>query len=133
MWPGRSSLTLGGNGIVTRTSPLSTRFEKSLALVAVDTEVVGVHRPEERIVRVLVVGQLRQQRLEASPGDRGRKLERLGWHVAVRARASVASELAEIAVVEGHTTSRDRVAWLAVAIEPCGAVSLRDDVPRTGP
>jgi hypothetical protein len=90
-------------------------------VVAVGTEIVGVHRAEERIVRVLVVRQLRQQRLEAGPSDRWRKLERLGWHVAVRARASVASELAEIAVVESRTTASH--GWLSqlsfVAPFPC--------------
>src|SRR5439155_27119999 len=101
--------------------------------VPVHTEVVGVNRAEERIVRVLVVRQLLQQRLEAGPGDRRGKLERLGWHMAVRARASVASQLAEVAVVESRTTPSDCVAWLAVAIEPRGAVPLRDDSPPACP
>ena len=53
--------------------------------------------------------------------------------MAVRARASVASQLVEIAVVESRPTPRDGVAWVAVAIEPRGAVPLRDDTAPAWP
>jgi hypothetical protein len=91
------------------------------------TEVVGVNRPEERIVGVLVFCPLRYQRLETSPGRRWGQLKRLRWHVTVCARASVAAETVELTVAKCLSTMRDCVAGLSAAVELRLADALRDD------
>ena len=97
--------------------PVLHQVREVARVVPVHAEVVGVDRPKERIVRVLVTRAPGQQRIEPGPGHRRRELERVRRHVAVGACASVSTELLEIAVIERRTTPRDVVAWLAVAIE----------------
>ena len=110
--------------------PVLHQVGKVARLFSVLTEVVGVDRPEERIVRIPVARPLRQQRFETGAGGRRGQLEGLRRHVAVRARASVSPEVLEFAVVEGLATMRDHVAWLITAVELHRAAVLRDDRTR---
>ena len=111
------SLTFSRQGHRHANEPVFHQVREVARVVSVYAEVVGVHRPEERIVRVLVVLPFRLQRIEPGSGSRGRELEAIRRHVAVGAGASVAAEFFEIAVVEGCTTSRHRIARRLVAIE----------------
>jgi hypothetical protein len=58
----------------------------------------------------------RLQPIEPGPDCLGGKLEIVGWQVAVSAGTSVPADLIEIAVIEGCTTSRHRIARWLIAI-----------------
>ena len=102
----------GGSGNVTRTSPFWRRLLKSLRVVADDPEVVGVDRPEQRIVGLRIEAPPPLQQLE-SRLDAGRgQLEAVRRHVAVGAGAAVPLETGR---ASGRGTPRGRAGWRRTA------------------
>jgi len=75
-------------------------------LIAVDPEVVGVDRPEQRIVRVRIVRSTQHEDAKPLLDRCGRELEFIGRHVAVGARATVAVQAVETPIDEGLEPSR---------------------------
>jgi hypothetical protein len=82
-------------------------------LVAVGPEIVGVDRPEQRIVRVRIEypHQLQESKSRFDVGRR--QLEAVGRHVTVGARAAVGAQTAQPAIEERDSAAHDRVAWLS--------------------
>jgi hypothetical protein len=69
-------------------------------LVAVLAEVVGVNRPEQRIIRIRVVRTRREQPFEPGSGAGGRQLKTVGRHMTVGAGPTVASQIPGSAPIE---------------------------------
>ena len=85
-------------------------------VVAVGPEVVGVDRPEQRIVGVGIPLAPALQELEPRLDVGRRQLEVVGRHVAVGAGAAVAAQAIQLPVEERAQAARDGVAGLAAAV-----------------
>ena len=94
-------------------------------IVPVYPKVIGVYRPKERIVRILVVLSFLLQCVKSYLRGCGRKLKALRGHVAVSAGTPVSAELVQVSVIESCPASRDCVAGSIVAIKFCDAVSIQ--------
>ncbi len=105
--------------------PVLDQIGKVAGVVAVHPEVVGIHRPEQGVVRVLVDFALGNQRLEPGARGRRRELKAVRRHMTVGTRASVAAEGLEISVVECRTPARHLVARPLLAVELGPTVVLR--------
>ena len=85
--------------------------------VPVAAEVIGIDRPEERIVCLRIELAAPLEQLKSRLRARRRELEIVGRHVAVGARPSVAVQAMYAPVHEGAEPTRDRIARLRTAIE----------------
>ena len=84
--------------------------------VAVGAEIIGVDRPEQRIVGIGIELPPQLKQPEPRLDTRWRELEIVGGHVAVGARASVTAQTLESPVEERAEAACDRVAGLAAAV-----------------
>ena len=99
----------------TRTRPFSRRLRKSPRLVAVDMKIVGVDRPEQRIVRPGIPSASLLQQLEPGFRARRRQLELVRRHVTVGAGTSIAIEAMQRTIEEGEEPAEHGIAGLAAA------------------
>ena len=79
-------------------------------LLAIDAKVVGVDRPEQRIVGMGVVASPLLQELEPALHGGGSQPELFGRHVTVATGAPIAVESRQVAVEEGEEPAKDRSA-----------------------
>ena len=96
---------------------------------AVDAKVVGVDRPEERIVGAGIAFAPQNKSLEPRLCVRRRELEVVLRHVAVGARTAVAVEPMRVTIQESEQAANDRRARLATAL----AVGVDGAGRRVGP
>ena len=87
------SLTFSGNGIVTRTSPFSTRFEKSLALSPFTRKSSASTGRKSGSSAFLLCASFANSASNRALAAAGESWKRVRRHVAVGARASVPTEL----------------------------------------
>jgi hypothetical protein len=102
-------------------------------LVTVAPEVIGVDRPEERVVGVRVESAHELEQPKPRLNDGWRKLKAVDGHMAVGARASIRLEARESSVEERAAAPVHRVARFAVALTTIVWRRIFPTIPRRPP
>ena len=101
-------------------------------LFAVDAEVVGVDRPEQRIVGLVVVSTPLLQPLESCLHCRRRQPELFRDHVAVGAGAAITVQSTQVAIEKGDQPAQYSSARFAAALTVGVVAGCRRVGPRQG-
>ena len=94
--------------------------------LAVDPEVVGIDRPEQRVVRAAIPAAPQLQEPEPRLDAGRRQLEVIRRHVTVGARTSIPDQSARLAIEERQQAANDSIAGLAIAV--ARALCQGDDI-----
>jgi len=93
-----------------------------MGIDAIDTEIIGIHGAEQRIVRVPVARAPRLQELKSCLGARRRQLKVVGRHVTVGAGPAVARQALQAAIEKADQAPDHRDALLSATLIGRGSV-----------
>ena len=96
--------------------PVLPQIAEIAGVLTVRAEVIGVDRPEQRIVGIRIEPSEEAQKPESLFDVRRRELEMVGRHVAIGAGTAVSVQPAQPSVQERQTAADNRRAGLAPAI-----------------